>query len=215
MGGMFWPAKIEQTFGPRVSSLATLMALEAVAFDRRDCCRCRCRCCRCCRCCCCCCAAEYMQIFSRAGRSPQHITHEHTEDVLATPPHCASHLVQSLCQVQAATTGLSDGDFLRRIPSELFLSVFQEPALPAPAQVDAVVPLEHTCPYCAQMFDNLGLLHRHLAKRHKAITLFRGFLISRDSIDGKPQCRHCQRKFAHWVGLVHHVEHDSSSGTSL
>lgn len=87
--------------------------------------------------------------------------------------------------------------------------MFQVAHADTPGPSSTSVPVTHSCPYCAQMFDLMALLNRHLSKRRKALPLFEQFYNLRDALHGRPQCTHCLGKFAQWTGLIHRIEFNS------
>ena len=158
---------------------------------------------------------RYHSDIRRVGKSPQHITHESTPAVLQRLGlQAPSKLLQdrwnkTFTKFHAICGGLPNDDFLHRIPigrvQHRVMQVFQESDHPHEPGSD-VVPTLLACSYCSQVFDSQALLHRHMSKRHKATPNSEQTVNLRDALHGKPQCRHCNKKFALWTGLIHHIE---------
>ena len=163
-------------------------------------------------------------IIRRIGKSPQHVTHEPTRAVLQRLGlQAPSKLLQdrwnkTFTKFHAVCGGLSKDDFLHRIPigriQQRVMQVFQESDHPPEPGAD-VVPTQLACTYCNQVFDSQAMLHRHLSKRHKATPNFERFVNLRDALQGKPQCTHCNKKFALWTGLIHDIEFTSCPSFDL
>ena len=151
----------------------------------------------------------------RIGKSPQHVTHEHTEDVLRRlnikPPKLLfqDRWKQAFDKFRTTCRGLSPDDFLHRIPIELIqqrvMAVFQVASEAVSGPCTTSVPVTHSCPYCTQSFDSLAMLNRHTSKRHKVTEMFQRFVNLRDALHGRPQCCHCTGKFTLWTGFIHHI----------
>lgn len=152
------------------------------------------------------------------ARSPKHVTHEPTSDIftrldLPLPEVYFQDRWRAdfhrLHRLQATLPGT---DFMHRLPLHRIehkvmhtFAALHTAGMQLESQPETT-PLQ-ACPYCDFVAPTVALVHRHLAKRHKAHPLYVRFDILRDALHGKPQCSHCLTCLAHWTGLVHHIEH--------
>ena len=74
--------------------------------------------------------------------------------------------------------------------------------------VETTTTEQHACPTCGLYYPTRKALRQHQALRHGQIQADKVHIVykpEQHSIDGMPQCRHCQMKLYNWQALKGHV----------
>ena len=74
--------------------------------------------------------------------------------------------------------------------------------------VETTTTEQHACPTCGLYYPTKKALRQHQALRHGQIQADKVHIVykpEQHSIDGMPQCRHCQMKLYNWQALKGHV----------
>ena len=80
--------------------------------------------------------------------------------------------------------------------------------LTSAAIVETTTTEQHACPTCGLYYPTKKALRQHQALRHGQIQADKVHIVykpEQHSIDGMPQCRHCQMKLYNWQALKGHV----------
>ena len=69
----------------------------------------------------------------------------------------------------------------------------------------------HTCDNCAQTFESLSALRKHLTVQHDQRGGLRRHASALDMHDGLPTCVRCKSKFTTWYNFRYHIEYVCNS----
>ena len=146
-------------------------------------------------------------------RQPVHLAHSTNQQVCRDAGVPLPHqILQQLMWTERTKHGsLPEDPFVCSPLSEWWKHVY---ASLEPAGSASLIPVHahecdtHVCSHCGVAYQSGAALKRHIIKQHPEIgkPTHPHFTQLRDSVDGLPKCKHCEKCFPTWQLLQRHIQ---------